>query len=47
MKKVLLILFIILFNTSLVEPTWEPGSGKINFWNDFEKHIDPKDPANK
>ena len=38
MKKVLLILFIILFNTSLFAEINEPGSGKINYWSDFEKY---------
>ena len=46
MKKVLLILFITLFNTSLFAEINEPGSGTINYWDDFEKHIDPKDPTN-
>ena len=38
MKKVLLILFITLFNTSLFAETNEPGSGIINYWYDFEKY---------
>ena len=38
MKKVLLILFITLFNTSLFAEINEPGSGIINFWHDFEKY---------
>ena len=38
MKKVLLILFITLFNTSLFAEINEPGSGKINYWSDFEKY---------
>ena len=38
MKKVLLILFITLFNTSLFAEINEPGSGIINYWHDFEKY---------
>ena len=38
MKKVLLILFIILFNTSLFAEINEPGSGIINYWSDFNKY---------
>ena len=37
MKKILLILFIILFNTSLFAEINQPGSGKINYLDDFEK----------
>ena len=39
MKKVLLILFITLFNTSLFAEINEPGSGIINYWYDFEKYM--------
>ena len=37
MKKILLILFITLFSSSLFAEVNEPGSGKINYWDDFEK----------
>ena len=37
MKKILLILFITLFSSSLFAEVNEPGSGKINYLDDFEK----------
>jgi F-type H+-transporting ATPase subunit beta len=37
-KKVLLILFITLFNTSLFAEINEPAQTKINYWSDFEKY---------
>ncbi len=37
MKKILLILFILLFSSSLFAEINKPGSGKINYWDDFEK----------
>ena len=37
MKKIFLILLTLLFSTSLFAEINKPGSGKINYWDDFEK----------